>query len=222
MKKEFTSSFFSSLQDMIKRKLIIATAVFLTVLLLLFSFRKPIMRAFADFLIYENELRKVEAMFVLSGGAFDRGNEAVTIFQAGYVNRIICPGQNTPYSFRALGLNLTESELTKVYITQQGVPDSLVTVDKRGSSTLEEFEVVISYCHAHEIKSCIILSSKFHTRRIKQVFKKEMEENGIELIIRGAPSSVYNEYSFWESEYGLIDLNNEYIKQAYYFLKELS
>ena len=49
----------------------------------LMAFRMPILRSFSTVLMAEDKLEKVEAMAVLSGGGYDRGNEAVNIYRAG-------------------------------------------------------------------------------------------------------------------------------------------
>ena len=70
-------------------RLIIITVV---TLLLLILFRNPLLKATGQFLIYESELKKSEVIFVLSGGGFDRGNEAVKLYEAGWARKIVCTG----------------------------------------------------------------------------------------------------------------------------------
>src|SRR6185295_11421396 len=100
-----------------------------------------------------------------------------------------------------------------------GVPDSMVQVVSKGTSTLEESDVVLNFCLENNIHSCIVLSSAFHTRRVRSVFKKKLEEKNIKVIICGAPSTSFHDSSWWENEYGLLAVNNEYVKLVYYALK---
>jgi len=79
--------------------------------------------------------------------------------------------------------------------------------------------LILKYCIDHDIKKTIILSSKFHTLRVRKVFEPVLEKNGIEVIIRGAPSTKYSEHNWWKKEAGLIMVNNEYVKLVYYFFK---
>jgi hypothetical protein len=39
------------------------------------------------------------------------------------------------------------------------------------------------------------------------------------VLLHGAPASSFQESSWWTSEEGLIMLNNEYVKLAYYHIK---
>lgn len=191
----------------------------LLLVILLFLFRYSILRATGNYLIVSELPEKSEVMFVLSGSPVDRGTGATKIYNDGLVKKIVCTGGNKPADFEALGLDYYESQLTKSEIVRSGVPDSIVIVINKGTSTLEESDVVIDYCKQNNIQSCIVLSSDFHTRRVRTVFKKKLEKENIKAIICGAPSGNYNESSWWESEYGMIAVNNEYVKLIYYFIK---
>jgi hypothetical protein len=65
----------------------------------------------------------------------------------------------------------------------------------------------------------MVLSSKLHTHRINEVFRKKLKDAGITLVVRGAPSSQFDEMHWWQSENGLIAVNNEWIKRMYYWWK---
>lgn len=203
---------------MLKKKWIALIAL-LAIAIMLLLFRVPIMRAAGNFLIYEDDLKKVTYAFVLSGGPWDRGNEAVRIFEKGFADTLVCTGENIPHDFKALGLDMLESEITEKNMLNKGVPKSRILLLKKGTSTQEESEEILAFCKARNVKSIIVLSTDFHTRRIKQVFKNKFEKEGIEVIVWAAPSSKYDAQNWWQSEDGLIALNNEYIKQLYYLVK---
>jgi uncharacterized SAM-binding protein YcdF (DUF218 family) len=203
---------------MLKRKWIILI-VLLGVLVLLFLFRTLLLRSMGEFLIYEDNLKKTTYAFVLSGGPWDRGNEAVRIFKRDFADTLVCTGENIPHDFKALGLNMLESEITEKNMLNQGVPKEQILLVKKGTSTKEEADEILAFCESRNVKSIIVLSTDFHTRRIKQVFKKKFEKEGIEVVVRAAPSSKYDALNWWKSEDGLIALNNEYIKQLYYLVK---
>lgn len=182
--------------------------------------RFDILRAFGNYLVEEDELRNSEVIFVLSGGPWDRGNEAAKIFKEGYADTIICTGANIPHNFKALGMSYLEGEITRYnLIRNNNIPDSAVQLIKKGGSTFEESEVILDYCQTNGVEQCIIVSSKFHTKRIDQVFGEKFAASGVNYILRGAASSVYDEQRWWANEYGLIAVNNEYIKIFYYWWK---
>ncbi len=201
------------------RKWIWITGSILFLFVLLFLFRYSILRGIGGYLIVSEAAEKSEVMFVLSGSPVDRGTEAVKIYSESFAKKIICTGGNKPADFEALGLDYYESQLTKSEIVRSGVPDSVVLVINKGTSTNEESDVALAYCKQNNIHSCIVLSSAFHTRRVRNVFKKKLEKENIKVIICSAPARTYNESSWWESEYGMIAVNNEYVKLMYYCLK---
>jgi uncharacterized SAM-binding protein YcdF (DUF218 family) len=184
-----------------------------------YIFREPLLRSFATALIQEDALEKADAIIVLSGGSLDRGNEAVRLYSSGISKNIICPGANKVRELEILDMDITESVFTKMNLLKQGVPATAITVIEVGTSTKEEAEVVFPICVQRKYKTVLLLTSKFHTRRAGNVFRQKFESSGIRVIVHGAASSRYDEYRWWKSEDGLISMNNEWLKQLYYWLK---
>jgi len=195
--------------------------VFSLVLLgvLSYTYRANVLRWFATSLIVEDPLQKVDALVVLSGGGYDRGNEAVKIIHAGYVNKVICTGGNPVIELRVFGIDTLESDMTVANLRRQGIPDSIIETLHNGTSTKEESEMISRYCHQHQIKKLMVLSSKLHTHRVQEVFKNKLKKQGVEVIVRGAPNSRFDELKWWQDEDGLIAVNNEWIKRFYYWWK---
>jgi hypothetical protein len=202
-----------------KKKWLVFTMVTVVALLLLFIFKNNILRGAGNFLIAEDDLKPSTYAFVLSGGPWDRGNEAVNIFKRKFADTLVCTGENIPHDFKALGLNMLESEITEKNMLNQDVPKSNILLIRKGTSTQEESEEILAFCKKRAVKQIIVISTDFHTRRIQQVFKKKFRHEGIEVIVRAAPGSSYDAQQWWKSENGLIALNNEYIKQLYYLVK---
>jgi uncharacterized SAM-binding protein YcdF (DUF218 family) len=170
-------------------------------------------------LIYEDSLKHVDAIFVLSGQGFERGNEAAKVYKEGYADKIVCTGGNKSSEFLAMNLDLYESAITQTDLRRCGVDSAAIDTLNRGKSTDDESNVILNYCKQHNIHSCIIVSSRFHTRRVEYTFKKNFESNGITILIHGAPAAAFHESTWWENEYGAIAVDNEYIKLMYYHIK---
>jgi uncharacterized SAM-binding protein YcdF (DUF218 family) len=182
-------------------------------------FKTQILQSFSNFLIRQDAPEKADLMVVLSGSAFDRGNEGARLYKEGYAKHIVCPGGNLEELFLILGDTLYESDLCKRNIIRNGVADSLVTAIHYGTSTREEADTILSYCKEHQIKKIIVVTTLFHTRRAGNVYKKRFAAQGITVLMRGAHASGYDENHWWQNEYGLINLNNEYMKTLYYLIK---
>jgi len=182
--------------------------------------REPILRSVGNYLIVEDELKQAEVIFLLGGGSFDRGNEAAKLLKSGHANYVVCTGGQVPGTLKALGMKYKEAKVSKINLVKNNKVSTLkVKLIAEGTSTKEESELILSYCLEKNIKEAIVLSSKFHTRRVNDVFRPILEEEGINVILRGAPSSQYDEDYWWQYESGLIMVNNEYLKLLYYFWK---
>lgn len=201
------------------RKLLITLSVLLLLMVVVFIFRTPILRSCATALIHQDELQKADAMFVLSGGGYDRGNEAVKVYRQGYTPGIVCTGGNPFIEIKVFDIDTLESHMTIANLRRQSIPDSVITGIYYGTSTREEADTIIGYCKQHNFKKVIVLSSLLHTARANKVLRKKFEAANIQLLLHGAPSSRFNEMQWWQSEDGLIAVNNEWLKTIYYWWK---
>ena len=109
--------------------------------------------------------------------------------------------------------------MTVANLKRLSIPDSIVTEIREGTSTREESDIILKYCIKKNIRKAMVLSSKLHTHRINEVFRRKLKAAGVELVVRGAPSSRFNEMFWWQSEDGLIAVNNEWLKRIYYWIK---
>jgi uncharacterized SAM-binding protein YcdF (DUF218 family) len=182
-------------------------------------FKTPILRSFSNFLIRQDPTEKADLIVALSGSAYDRGNAAADLYKQGLAPRIICPGGNLEEIFLILGDTVYESDMCKKNVIRNGVADSVVTAIHYGTSTREEADTILSYCKLHQVKKIIVVTTLFHTRRAASVYKNRFAKEGIAVIMRGAHSSEFDENLWWQNEYGLISLNNEYMKTLYYLIK---
>ena len=187
--------------------------------LLLCRIREPMLRAMGNRLITEDPMTHVDAVFVLGGSVKDRGLEATRVYQGGFSDRFIFTGAPVPSALEALGIDSTEAQCTRNSAVVEGMPLEITTTLNKGTSTFEEAEALLEFAIAERLDTVMIISSRFHLRRIGFVFRKRFSKAGITVLLHGAPSSVFDEQSWWTSEEGLIMLNNEYVKLAYYRLK---
>ena len=191
------------------------------VVLILFSWvvRHDILLIIGNFLIEQDPVEQVEHGFVLGGQAYDRSKEAGRLFEEGYINQIICVGGNVSGTFKVLKLKYTESEVARMHLCKNlRIPKSKVKVLPESTSTKEESELILKYCLNNNISKVVVITSKFHTKRVANVFKNYFKENGVEVLVHGVSSSDYEEEKWWESEQGMLVVNNEYMKLLYYFV----
>lgn len=200
------------------RRLLIACTVLMFLLILMYVKRQAVLSAVGNSLIDEDPVRRVELLVVLSGGGWDRGNEAGRLFHQGFAPRVLCTGANKVPDLLAWGITTTESEVTKKNLRRNHIPDSCIVVVSQGKSTQEEKEVILTYCKEKGIQDIMLLTSRHHTGRCRNVFSEAFTQQGIRICLRGCASSLFDESRWWESEEGLIAVNNEWMKHLYYFI----
>lgn len=169
--------------------------------------------------MHEDELQPVEVLFVLSGGSYDRGNEAAKLFHQGCCKQIVCTGGNPYIELKVFNIDTLESDMAVANLKRLGVPDSCIVHIRYGTSTREESDTIIAWCKDQKLQKAIVLSSRLHTGRVNSSLRPAMKASGIEFMLHGAPSSRFDEDHWWYSEAGLIAVNNEWIKTMLYWLK---
>lgn len=185
-----------------------------------FFMRIHIMRSAALFPMKEDRIEDASAIFVLSGNPVDRGTRAAKLVEEGFADRIICVGNNSERKLEAYNIRVKESDMTAKVIADYNKRLAKKTeIIYQGTSTFEESEAILNYCLSQNIQNIIIVSDKFHLRRVHWVFDEKFEGYNINYTLVGSSNTTYDEQNWWESEYGMIALNNEYMKLLYYFFK---
>jgi len=201
------------------KKTSIILSIFLFFILTFIIFRNYFLFQIGNWLVYESDLEKSEIIIVFSGAPSERSLKAAELWKKNWAPKILCTGEVVPEALSILKMNRTEAELSAEILYQQKVDSNAISILKSGTSTKEESEAILEYLLKNNIKSCILVSSKFHTRRIYRIFYGLFKKNNIKLIIQGADSQEFNENKWWKDEQGLIFVNNEYMKILYYFYK---
>ncbi len=196
-----------------------AALVLLAVVMLGWSLRYPLLRGLGNFLITEDAPAQVDAVFVLGGSVEDRGVEATRIYQRGWCEQFVFTGAPVPSALASLGLDSTEAQCTRNAAVLAGLPREMTVALDKGTSTFEESEALLQYAVEQGFDTVMVVSNYFHLRRIGMVFRKRFRKAGITVLLHGAPSSDFDERTWWTTEEGLIMLNNEYVKLGYYWLK---
>jgi len=202
------------------RQLFALLVLFIMLFVVFNTFRTPLLRKLGTVLIKDDSLQKADVLVVLSGSAFERGTEGAKLLQRGYAKKIICPGGNLDFNSLILHHDTVyESDIARLKLLQQGVPDSSIIVIHKGTSSKEEAEAVLKWCLKNDIHSATVVSSLFHTRRVNRIYKKLFKHVSIDVFIHGVHSNQFNEKEWWKTESGLISFNNEAMKSLLYYWK---
>ena len=131
-----------------------------------------------------DEARKADVIVVLGAAQYwgrpspvlrARLDHALDLYRRGLAPRIITTGGY------GTGAEFTESEVSREYLSEQGVPAEFVTVDTSGPSPMQSASAVAEIMDRMDLGSCIVVSDNYHIFRIKRM----LEARG--LTVYGSP-----------------------------------
>jgi len=130
--------------------------------------RHPLMRFAGESLVVEDLLEKSDAIIVLSDDNFyaDRATRAAELYRQNLAPTVVASGRRLrPYA----GI----SELTTHDLVERGVPkERILLFPQDADNTREEAEALKTLARQKGWKSVIIVTSNYHTRRARYIFRK--------------------------------------------------
>jgi uncharacterized SAM-binding protein YcdF (DUF218 family) len=151
---------------------IISTLVALLFLLLLlggiYLARHPLLRLIGGSLVVEDSLKKSDAIIILSDDNFyaDRATRAAELFRQNLAPVVVASGIR-------LRPNADIAELMTHDLIERGVPkQDIVTFPQDADNTREEAELLKKLVQSKNWKSVIVVTSNYHTRRARYIFRK--------------------------------------------------
>ena len=158
---------------------------------------------------------------ILEGTEFIRTGtitSGMDLLSSGKVNRIIIVLQNIAPAHRPFGINGNYPEIVKQRLKYLGLKEAqfqIIISPIRYPVTLKEAEVALETLSKENIKSAILLSPGFHTRRSYLAYQYV----GIPLQIKIYPYACFTGYqlnNWWVQEPGVRDFTAELFKLGYY------
>jgi len=175
-------------------------------------------------LIVSAELPRADALFVLSGsGAYvERTQRAAQLFRQGRAPKIILTNDNIrgPWSVEEQR-NPTFTERATSELLRSGVtPDRIEVLPDTISSTYSEALILRRYATEHGLRSILVVTSSYHSRRalwtLRRVFQGSGVEVGLETVAPGQQMPSPATWWWYPSAWQLVAL--EYPKLIYYWL----
>jgi uncharacterized SAM-binding protein YcdF (DUF218 family) len=170
------------------------------VLLTLYLVRGPLLSAVADWWVVDEPLEKSQAIIVLGGDNVmgDRVRHAVELYRRGWAPRLVLSGT----SYRTY---FNEVELMKREAVNLGVPaEHLILVPQFAQSTLQEAVALQPVLAEHNFRKIIVVTSNYHTRRARMVFRAVYRERGTQVIVSAAADSDFKPQRWWKDHEGRV------------------
>jgi len=156
------------------------------------------------YLVYEDPLEKSDAIVILAGARVERWLEGVDLYRAGWAPRLfISPGrmEDAEIQIRSLGIRFpSDAELARDAIVQMKVPESAVeTLPGSLDNTAQEAAAVREIAEARHLRRVIVVTSKYHTRRARFAFVRELAKTNVQVLIRASRYDPAKPDRWWTS-----------------------
>jgi uncharacterized SAM-binding protein YcdF (DUF218 family) len=211
----------------IRRGLFISSLFIIVIAGSLYYCRDSILISLGRYLVTEYPLERADAIAVLAGSVPDRILEAIDIYKGRYAPIIILTKEEKPPGYDellSLGIKVPEGhDINQMIAVRLGVPaSSIIILDERTDSTYSEEQALYDFLRKRNLKSVILVTSKYHTTRATKLFNF-ITDGRIKLITRPSKYDTFDPKNWWKIRRDIKQVLFEYQKLAdYYFIRMLA
>ena len=179
----------------------------------------------AKALIVRSDLVRADAIVVLAGSAtyLERTDWAARLYKEGRAPVVILTNDNVQSGWSvAEKRNPLFVELAAEELRRNGVPaEKIESIPEAASGTHEEAVRVREYSVAHNLRSILVVTSPYHSRRALWTLRRVFEGSGIEIGLDGPGTGIQTPAptTWWWYRLGWKMVPGEYVKLVYYRLK---
>ena len=180
-----------------------------------------------QWLVVNDEVKESDVILVLMGSVYDRILEAVDLYQESYSDKIILINSYVAAKDIIVNRGLQvygNTLLSKMAAIDMGIPEEdIIVLDGNSRSTQDEAMTFREYIKKNkEIDSIIIVTTKFHSRRAKQIFSKALSslDREIEICVRLSKYDMSNVDEWWRNREDFEWVVFEYLKLANFYFRE--
>ena len=158
------------------------------------------------------ELGHADAIVVLSGGGPERMVHGITLYKQDWAPELWYTG-NRPIPALT---SFTDGQFARDFALAQGVPDKAIRLLPT-TSTWEDGREIAALARAEGVRSIIIVTDWYHSRRALCVIRKGLAGSDVKVFFRSPPMLTYGPDNWWQHEDGLVAVTNELIKTGFYW-----
>ena len=179
----------------------------------------------ARWLIVAAPLDHADAIVILSGSATlnERTRHAAQLYSQQRSSKILLTTDHRQGGWsRALQRNPYFHEIAIAKLKSFGVPEtSIEVVEPQVSSTWDEAAVMADYCKTHNLRSLLIVTSSYHSRRALWTFRTLLRNSVTVIGLDPVPTGIQTPppATWWLHIRGWELVFVEYLKLIYYRLR---
>jgi uncharacterized SAM-binding protein YcdF (DUF218 family) len=168
-------------------------------------------RWLGPWLVVSEPLVRSDVIFVTDGKTPHRELEGAALFLEGWAPRVALPLPRSRLSDEVsrLAAEMTPQEYGSRLLRRRGVPEAaIVRLDRVVENTLQELQADFDHARAQGFRRVIIVSSPYHTRRIRLIWSSRFERE-IPAIVRPTRYDPVAPTRWWRSGRSLEDVIHE-------------
>jgi uncharacterized SAM-binding protein YcdF (DUF218 family) len=172
--------------------------LFVVCLAAIYLARDPLLAWVGNCWIESDAPRHADAIIVLGDDnlAGQRARRAAGLYHDGWAPVIVASG-------RFLRPYFSVAELIERDLASDGVPaKAVIAFPERATHTVTEALALRELCRARGWRRVLVVTSNYHTRRARYVFRKLFLPS-IEVLVIAAPDDNYNPDAWWQSRAGV-------------------
>jgi uncharacterized SAM-binding protein YcdF (DUF218 family) len=177
-------------------------------------------RWLGPWLVVSEPLVHSDAIFVTDGSTPQRELEGAALFLEGWAPRVALtrPRDRVSEEVRRLAGEPVAQESSSRVLRRRGVPAAaIVRLDRIVDNTLQELHADFDHARAHGFRRVIIVSSPYHTRRIRLIWSARFERE-IPAIVRPTRYEPVDPTRWWRSGRFVEDVAHEVFGIAHFLL----
>lgn len=167
------------------------------------------------YLVAEDPLEPAAAIVVTGGHVPFRAMEAASLYRQGWASRVVLfraylwPEDR---ALQALGIPVREEwQVNREVLLKLGVPASaIVVLDERPRNSDEEIEGILRAFEG-ESRPVIVITSKYHTRRLHLLWRRLASDRAPRLIVRASRNDPFDPSAWWEDRRFILAVIREYL-----------
>jgi len=171
-----------------------------------------VLRGAAKLWVVSDSVEAADAIVVLGGGVDFRPLAAADLYKQN-----IAPQVAVGFSEFDRG---RDARLNRQALLEHGVPVSaIVLFDFRPHSTYGEALGFLEWAKTNGVRSVIVPTDIFPSRRVRWIFNHELASAGIRVVVQSVTPPWYSINDWWRHHEGWRHFGSELIKYVYYRLK---
>ena len=176
----------------------------------------------AHALIVTADLPAADAIVIMSGSStyIERTHKAAELYRQGRAPLVVLTDDQTRGGWsNALQRNPYFVERAHEELTRQGVPPERIRVAPGvAASTRDEALILSDYASAHGLRSVLVVTSAYHSRRTLRSLRQTFAGTGTAVGMVPAPTGIQtpNPVLWWLHVEGWRSVAGEYVKLIYY------